>query len=122
MTNEAIGIRQHLNEARLLHQQLAPYEQAVRALGENAAAGTLHRVCDRLRRQEMGVRTSISGMLESAVLSPRQYTVIHLHYLQYQSWTKIADTLGIERRYALQLHTQAIERLASQQIRPCSSP
>ncbi|MDD2418536.1 MAG: hypothetical protein PHP68_05795, partial [Oscillospiraceae bacterium] len=49
-----------------------------------------------------------------ARLSPRQYTIMNLHYLQYYSWTKIADRLQIERRYALQVHIQAIERLSEQ--------
>jgi DNA-directed RNA polymerase specialized sigma subunit len=53
-------------------------------------------------------------LLSGANLSPRQLTILTLHYLEYMSWTNISHKLHIERRYALQVHIAAIERLSEQ--------
>jgi predicted DNA-binding protein YlxM (UPF0122 family) len=52
--------------------------------------------------------------LSKAKLTPRQFSILNLHYLQYESWTAISKRLHIDRRYALQIHIEALESLAAQ--------
>ncbi|MDD4414043.1 MAG: hypothetical protein PHR14_05740 [Oscillospiraceae bacterium] len=114
MTPNAAELRKWIGRALNIHDKLKPYEQAARGLGVACGTDIIFRERDRLRAQEETARMELCEMLAHAKLSPRQFTIINLHYLQYHSWNMIADRLQIERRYALQVHIQAIERLSEQ--------
>ncbi|MDD3832654.1 MAG: hypothetical protein PHR24_04030 [Oscillospiraceae bacterium] len=114
MTPNAAELRKWIGRALALHNKLVPVEQAVEGLAGVWGNHVILRERDSLRTQEGIARMELNEMLSGARLSPRQYTIMNLHYLQYYSWTKIADRLQIERRYALQVHIQAIERLSEQ--------
>ncbi|HBT65636.1 MAG TPA: hypothetical protein DEB10_13350 [Ruminococcaceae bacterium] len=114
MTARAAALRQWIGRAKKIHDKLYPYEQAVRNLDGACGIDSICRERDRLRAKEAAARLELYDLLTNAVLPPRQFTILNLHYLQYESWTAIANKLNIERRYALQIHLQAIERLASQ--------
>ncbi|MDD2417979.1 MAG: hypothetical protein PHP68_02945, partial [Oscillospiraceae bacterium] len=107
MTPNAAELRKWIGRALALHNKLVPVEQAVEGLAGVWGNHVILRERDSLRTQEGIARMELNEMLSGARLSPRQYTIMNLHYLQYYSWTKIADRLQIERRYALQVHIQA---------------
>lgn len=114
MTSKEASVRQWIGRAKTIHDRLYPYEQALKGLNEACGTDYIRRECELLRSQEAVARMELYELLSHTELSPRQFTIINLHYLQYESWTCIANRLNIERRYALQVHIQAIERLASQ--------
>ena len=114
MTPQATAVRKWIGRARSIHDRLCPYEQAAKGLDGACGTDPILRERDRLRAQEAVARMELYEALAHSSLTPRQFTILNLHYLQYESWNRISVRLQIERRYALQVHTQAIERLASQ--------
>ena len=114
MTQEATAIRLWIARAKTLHEKRTPYEEAAENLNGVCGADEIITERNRLRALEAVARMELYESLKTVTLTPRQFTVLNLHYLQYLSWTQIAETLHIERRYALQIHTQALERLVGQ--------
>lgn len=114
MTTKAMEIRQWLGRARQLNNKLQSYEEAADNLADSCGSERMHRECERLRLMEAAARMDIYEYFQNAALPPRQYTILCLHYLEYASWTRIAAKLNIERRYALQIHTQAVDQLCEQ--------
>lgn len=112
--SQAMAIRQWIGRARGLNDRVQSYEEAANSLSEGCGGEPMCRERDRLRQLEATARLEIYDYLSGAVLTPRQYTVLYLHYLEYASWTRIAAKLNIERRYALQIHTQAVDQLCAQ--------
>lgn len=115
MTEQGWNVRRRIARAWRLRQQWEPYEAAAECLKKTDGGVPMKRHLEHLRSEEASARIEVQEMLDAAELTPRQYTVLHLHYLEYLSWSNIALRLHIERRYALQIHTQAIERMAAQE-------
>lgn len=107
-------VRQVLGSARAFYNIRLPYEQAAKSLRRGGERKRLSRENKRLKACETAARRKIKRILSNVDLSPRRLTVLQMHYLEYQSWKAISEKLNIERRYALQLHSQAIESIARQ--------
>lgn len=114
MKKKVAEVRQWIGRAKKIYEQLCPYEQALEGLSDVCGIDPISRARDRLRSLESIARMELYEVLSKANLTPRQFSILNLHYLQYESWTRIAKRLNIDRRYALQVHIQAIERLAAQ--------
>ena len=114
MTQKAGCIKAWMGRARLLYEQLQPLEQAAEQLEDGCAYELMDNKRLQLRKLEYRARMESYDLLVSAKLTPREFTILQLHYIEYQSWNTIAERLNIGRRYALQVHVAALERLAEQ--------
>ena len=114
MKDKVSMVREWIGRAKRVYENLSECEQALKSLEDVCGVEPIARRCEILRAQESEARMEIYEVLSNADLTPRQYSVLNLHYLQYESWTRIADRLHIDRRYALKIHIQALERLAGQ--------
>lgn len=114
MKDKVTTVREWIGRAKRIYENLIGYEQALKSLEDVCGVEPIARRCEILRAQESAARMEIYEVLSKADLTPRQYSILNLHYLQYESWTRIADRLHIDRRYALKIHIQALERLAEQ--------
>lgn len=114
MTDEAERLHQWLARGRRDYDLLVLYEQD--AIRLNGACGTkkITDERDRLRVAVANSRMEVCELLDAAELKPQQFTVLHLHYIQYESWNRIADRMHIARRSAIALHNDGIERIARQ--------
>ena len=114
MTDEAERLHRWLAKGRQYYDQLALYENGVRRL--NGACGTkkIADERDRLRVIVANSRMEVYELLNRAELKPNQFTVLNLHYIQYESWNQIAARMHIARRSAIALHNDGIERIAKQ--------
>ena len=105
-----VELRQELSAARSDHQSYEEIAEVIRLSGNDH----FKEKSDRLAKQESLNREHITALLDDYQFTPRQYSILYLHYLNYRSWTQIAEILHIERRYALQIHKLALERLLEQ--------
>ncbi|HIZ20674.1 MAG TPA: hypothetical protein H9674_07425 [Firmicutes bacterium] len=64
-----------------------------------------------LREREEAARKEFGALLDGCPLPPQQWYVLYRHYLQYQSWTSMAQETGYSRRYLLLLHARGMESL-----------
>ena len=64
-----------------------------------------------LRQKEQQARQEFHDLLYNYPLPPLQWEVLRRHYLQYQSWSQMAEDTGYSRRYLLLLHARRMRQL-----------
>ena len=114
MKKKVAAVRQWVGRAKKIYDQLCAYEQALEGLANVCGTEPILKKIYELRLLELNCKTELYEVLSKAKLTPRQFSILNLHYLQYESWTAISKRLHIDRRYALQIHIEALESLAAQ--------
>ena len=64
-----------------------------------------------LRQKEREAWEAFHRVLSGSPLPPLQQDVLCRHYLQYQSWSQMAEDTGYSRRYLLQLNARGMRAL-----------
>lgn len=91
MTNEAEKIKNWLGRAKLTYEKLKLYEEAMDNLRSTCGTIRIGQERDRLQHQEKNLRKETEDFLNTAKLSPRQYSVLTLHYLEYEPYRRAAE-------------------------------
>ena len=105
------SLRAHLQMASCYNNEYISYRNSETHLKNTFAKDKFHDSKESAQEKELMYRMSSYDILQKAHLSPREYLVMHLHYLEYNSWTTIAKKLSISRRYTLQIHKRALNKI-----------
>ena len=90
-----------------------PGDPTAQTAGRLAAAAPLRQKLNALRQQREQLCGALIDWLDAADLTPRQYTLLLLHYIEALPWLDVAARMHLCERYVYRLHREALDRLAA---------
>ena len=113
MKKKVAAVRQWVGRAKKIYDQLCAYEQALEGLANVCGTEPILKKIYELRLLELNCKMELYEVLSKAKLTPRQFSILNLHYLQYESWTAISKA-SHQQEVCAEIHIEALESLAAQ--------